>query len=58
MTPAFFDTSSLIPGLIEIGEISTFSQRAVTDNRRHVASLARHGVRVLSAEEFVRQRVT
>lgn len=26
----------------------------VTDNRRHFASLTRHGIRVLSAEEFAR----
>ncbi|MGH7388155.1 MAG: PIN domain-containing protein [Candidatus Rokuibacteriota bacterium] len=30
------------------------SRVVVTDNRRHFSSLARHGIRVLSAEEFAR----
>jgi predicted nucleic acid-binding protein len=30
------------------------SQAVVTDNRRHFSSLARHGIRVLSADEFAR----
>jgi predicted nucleic acid-binding protein len=37
-----------------IAEIARLSacQVVVTDNRRHLASLTRHGIRVLSAEEF------
>lgn len=30
------------------------SRVVVTDNRRHFASLARHGIRVVSAEEFAK----
>ena len=37
-----------------IAEIARLSgaRTVVTDNRRHFAALARHGIRVLSAEEF------
>ena len=39
-----------------IAEIARLSgaRTVVTDNRRHFAALARHGIRVLSAEEFAR----
>lgn len=39
-----------------IAEIARLSacRVVVTDNRRHFAALARHGIRVLSAEEFAR----
>ena len=39
-----------------IAEIARLSgcQVVVTDNRRHFASLARHDIRVLSADEFAR----
>jgi len=39
-----------------IGEVARISgaRVVVTDNRRHFLSLARHGVRVLGAEEFTR----
>jgi predicted nucleic acid-binding protein len=39
-----------------IGEIARHADvnAVVTDNRRHFSPLARHGVRVLSAEEFAR----
>jgi len=41
-----------------IAEIARLSRAkvVVTDNRRHFSSLARHGIRVLSAEEFARSR--
>ncbi len=39
-----------------IAEIARLSgvKVVVTDNRRHFLSLARHGIRVLGAEEFAR----
>jgi hypothetical protein len=39
-----------------IAEIARLSgaRAVVTDNRRHFAGLARHGIRVLGAEEFAR----
>ena len=39
--------------IAEIARIAR-AKAVVTDNRRHFSSLARHGIRVLSAEEFVR----
>ena len=39
--------------IAEIARISR-AKAVVTDNRRHFSSLARHGIRVLSAEEFAR----
>ena len=42
-----------------IAEIARLSgaKAVVTDNRRHFSSLARHGIRVLSAEEFVTEAI-
>jgi hypothetical protein len=39
--------------IAEIARISS-AKAVVTDNRRHFLSLARHGIRVLGAEEFAR----
>lgn len=39
--------------IAEIARISK-AKAVVTDNRRHFLSLARHGIRVLAAEEFAR----
>jgi len=50
------ETGALALHDAHIAEIARLSgaKVVVTDNRRHFLALARHGIRVLGAEEFAR----